>query len=123
MTMKASLPGEGCLRVRCIQPSMQPGEYVSPEIVYTIWAYCLMKNHVHLLAVPAAAEFLTRCIGSTNLLYTQYVNRKYGHSGRLWQNRFFSTIIDTDRYVWAVARYIEQNPVKAKLVQKPKDYL
>jgi len=87
-----------------------------------IWAYCLMANHVHLLAVPAAAESLARCIGSTNLLYTQYVNRKYGRSGRLWQNRFYSTIIDTDQYVWALARYIEQNPVKAKLVQKPEDY-
>jgi putative transposase len=40
----------------------------------------------------------------------------------LWQNRFFSTIIDTESYLWAVARYIEQNPVKASLAMRPEDY-
>jgi putative transposase len=88
----------------------------------TLWAYCLMTNHVHLLAVPASGEFLARCIGRTNLMYTQYANRKYKRSGRLWQNRFFSTIVEDEPYVWAVARYIELNPVKAKQVQKPEDY-
>jgi len=87
-----------------------------------IWAYCLMNNHVHLLAVPAGEDSLARCIGRTNLMYTQYANRKYKRSGRLWQNRFFSTIVEDEPYVWAVARYIERNPVKAKQVQKPEDY-
>ncbi|WP_093884747.1 transposase [Syntrophus gentianae] len=67
---------------------------------------------MHILAVPARNVSLSRCIGRTNLLYTQHVNLKYKRSGRLWQNRFFSTIIDTESYLWAVARYIEQNPVK-----------
>ena len=88
----------------------------------TIWAYCLMNIHVHLLAVPASEESLARCIGRTNLLYTQYANRKYKRSGRLWQNRFFSTIVEDDPYVWAVVRYIELNPVKAQQVKKPADY-
>ncbi|WP_237671721.1 transposase [Syntrophus gentianae] len=66
---------------------------------------------------------MSRCIGRTNLLYTQHVNRKYKRSGRLWQNRFFSTIVDTESYLWAVARYIEQNPVKSALVTRPEDYL
>ncbi|MFH1078759.1 MAG: transposase [Pseudomonadota bacterium] len=87
-----------------------------------LWAYCLMTNHVHLLAVPEDGVSLSRCIGRTNLLYTQHINRKYNHSGRLWQNRFFSTIIETESYLWAVARYIEQNPVKAKLIKRPHDY-
>ncbi len=87
-----------------------------------IWAYCLMANHVHLLAVPADEVSLSSCIGRTNLLYTQHINRKYKRSGRLWQNRFFSTIIETESYLWAVARYIEQNPVKTKLIKRPQDY-
>ncbi len=53
----------------------------------SIWSYCLMSNHVHLLAVPGRAESLALCIGRSNLMYTQYVNRKYNRSGRLWQNR------------------------------------
>ena len=85
-------------------------------------AYCLMTNHVHILAVPANQEVLPRCIGGTNLLYTQHINRKYRRSGRLWQNRFYSTVIETESYLWTAARYIEQNPVKAKLVSNPEDY-
>ena len=87
-----------------------------------VWAYCLMTNHVHILAVPSDEESLSRCIGRTNLLYTQYINRRYKRSGRLWQNRFFSTIIEAEPYLWAVVRYIEQNPVKSKRVDKPEDY-
>lgn len=87
-----------------------------------IWAYCLMTNHVHLLTVPADEKSLSRCIGRTNLVYTQHVNRKYKRSGRLWQNRFFSTVVDSETYLWAVARYIENNPVKSALVTRPEDY-
>jgi putative transposase len=87
-----------------------------------IWAYCLMTNHVHLLVMPSGEESLAQCIGRTNLIYTQYVNRKYRRSGRLWQNRFYSTIVEDDPYLWAVVRYIELNPVKAGQVQKPEDY-
>jgi putative transposase len=58
----------------------------------------------------------------SNLLYTQYINRKYKRSGRLWQNRFFSTVVEQEPYLWAVARYIECNPVRAGLVRKPEQY-
>ena len=81
----------------------------------TIWAYCLMDNHVHLLAVPETDTGLARGIGLTNLLYTQYLNRKLNQSGRIWQNRFFSCIVENHQYLWSVARYIERNPVKAGL--------
>ncbi|HEY5973881.1 MAG TPA: transposase [Geobacteraceae bacterium] len=80
-----------------------------------IWAYCLMSNHVHLLAVPETETGLARGIGLTNLLYTQYLNRKLNQSGRIWQNRFFSCIVENNQYLWGVARYIERNPVKAGL--------
>ncbi len=87
-----------------------------------IWAYCLMSNHVHLLCVPEKEESLARCVGRTNLVYTQYFNRRYGRSGRLWQNRFFSVIVETEPYLWALCRYIEMNPVKAGLVLNPADF-
>ncbi len=82
-----------------------------------------MTNHVHILVVPKKEESLARGIGITNLIYTQYINRKYKRSGRLWQNRFFSAVIDKESYLWAVTRYIERNPVRAKHVEKAEDYL
>jgi putative transposase len=92
------------------------------EFGLKIWAYCLMTNHLHLLAVPEADYSLAKGIGRTNLLYTQHVNKRYGRSGRLWQNRFFSCPIQRDVYLWAAVRYIEQNPVRAGLVKRPWDY-
>ena len=87
-----------------------------------ILAYCLMENHVHVLALPEKETSLARGIGGTNLLYTQYINRKYNRSGRLWQNRFFSSVVEKEPYLWAVMRYIEQNPIRAKLVKRAEDY-
>ena len=77
-----------------------------------ILVYCLMGNHVHILAVPRNETSLAKGIGGTNLIYTQYINRKYKRSGRLWQNRFFSSVVEEEPYLWAVMRYIEQNPVR-----------
>ena len=94
----------------------------SHKWAFEIWAYCLMTNHIHILTVPGKEESLARGIGATNLVYTQYINRKYKRSGRLWQNRFFSTIVEKEPYLWVTARYIEQNPVRAKLVRKAGDY-
>jgi putative transposase len=87
-----------------------------------ILAYCLMGNHVHVLAIPEKETSLAGGIGGTNLLYTQYINHKYNRSGRLWQNRFFSSVVEEEPYLWAVIRYIEQNPVRAKLVKRAEDY-
>lgn len=87
-----------------------------------ILAYCLMGNHVHVLAVPEKETSLARGMGGTNLLYTQYINRKYSRSGRLWQNRFFSTVVEEEPYLWAAMRYIERNPVRAGLVRRAEDY-
>lgn len=87
-----------------------------------IWAYCLMNNHVHLLAVPGTEISLARGIGLTNQVYTQYLNRKLGQSGRIWQNRFFSCVVENNQYLWAVARYIERNPLKVGLAQTAEDY-
>lgn len=94
----------------------------SHEKALEIWAYCLMGNHIHILAVPKKEDSLARGIGGINLIYTQYINRKHKRSGRLWQNRFYSTIVEKEPYLWAVARHIELNPVRAKIVTRPEDY-
>ncbi len=60
-------------------------------------AYCLMSNHVHLVATPRHADSLAKAIGRTHWLYTQYVNRLHGRSGHLWQNRFFSCALSANR--------------------------
>jgi putative transposase len=86
-----------------------------------IWAYCLMPNHVHLVAVPETEEALRRAIGEAHRRYTQEVNQREGWRGHLWQGRFASFVMD-DRYLLAAARYVELNPVRAGLVSRPEDY-
>jgi putative transposase len=87
-----------------------------------VMAYCLMTNHVHLLAKPGSEESLFKMMQGVTLCYTQHINRTYGRTGRLWESRYHSCIVDEERYLWAVARYIEQNPVRAGIVKKAEDY-
>jgi putative transposase len=86
-----------------------------------IWAYCLMPNHVHLIVVGDRAASMARCIGNTHRRHAQRVNMREGWTGHLWANRFYSTPMD-DRYLWAAARYVELNPVRAGLVRRPTGY-
>jgi len=101
---------------------LEPLQRYKDKYKIKILAYCLMGNHAHILAIPEKEISLARGIGGTNPLYTQYINRKYNRSGRLWPNRFFSSIVEEEPFLWAVIRYIEQNPVRAKLVKKAEDY-
>lgn len=87
-----------------------------------ILAYCLMNNHVHLLARPKQEESLCKMMQGITLCYTQYINSKYEKTGRLWESRYHSCIVDNEDYLWAVARYIEQNPKRAKMVKKEEEY-
>lgn len=80
------------------------------------------QPHIHLLVVPETDSALARGIGLTNQVYTQYVNRKLNQSGRIWQNSFFSCVVDSDQYLWEVARYIERNPLKAGLSARVETY-
>jgi len=82
-----------------------------------ILAYCLMTNHVHLVAVPARIDSLARGMKSLDLRYAQHVNWHQGICGRLWQGRFLSCPLDED-HLWAAIRYVERNPVRARLVRK-----
>ena len=81
-----------------------------------IWAYCLMPNHVHLIAVPENQEGLNLAIGEAHRRYTRHINFREGWRGHLWQGRFGSFIMD-ETYLLACAKYIELNPVRAGLVK------
>ena len=86
-----------------------------------ILAYCLMPNHVHLIAVPSTEDALRRAVGEAHRRYTQKINQREGWRGYLWQGRFASFVMD-ERHTRAAARYIEMNPVRAGLVQRAGDY-
>lgn len=86
-----------------------------------IWAWCLMPNHVHLIAVPETENSLARAIGEAHRRYTRRINFREGWRGHLWQERFASFPMD-ERYLLAAARYVEMNPVTAGIVARPEEY-
>jgi len=88
---------------------------------FLLHAYALMDNHYHLLMETPKAN-LSQIMQNINTSYTVYVNRKYQRSGHLLQGRFKGIIVDKDRYLVALSRYIHLNPVRAKLVKRPLNY-
>ena len=86
-----------------------------------ILAYCLMDNHVHFVVVPEKKTSLAKTFNTAHMCYSQYFNKMIEGKGHLWQNRFFSCVLD-DAHLLAAVRYIERNPVRAKLVTKPWDW-
>lgn len=81
-----------------------------------VWAYCLMPNHVHLIAVPEHEDSLHRAIGEAHRRYSRMINFREDWRGHLWQGRFSSCPMD-ETYLLAAARYVEMNPVRAGLVE------
>lgn len=86
-----------------------------------IWAYCLMDNHVHLIAVPRYSWSLARGLGMAHKEYSRFINFREGWRGYLWQGRFSSFPMN-EIYLFAAMRYVEQNPVKAGIVKNAEDY-
>jgi putative transposase len=87
-----------------------------------IHAYVLMGNHVHLLLTPDNSKGPSRLMQAIGRCYVRYVNKKYRRTGTLWEGRFKSALIDSERYLLTCARYIELNPVRAGIVEHPGDY-
>ena len=81
-----------------------------------------MTNHVHLLMTPEHAESCTELMRDLGQRYVQSFNRRYGRTGTLWEGRFRSCLVESARYVLACHRYIELNPVRARLAERPADY-
>jgi putative transposase len=82
-----------------------------------ILGYCLMADHVHLVAIPHAEDSLAKGIGRTHVLYSRYINHFHRRSGHLWQGRFHSCALD-GRHLRQAMKYIELNPVRARLCRR-----
>ena len=87
-----------------------------------VHAYCLMTNHVHLLITPNAAGACTGLMRDLGQRYVQYFNRRHERTGTLWEGRFRSCLVESAHYVLACYRYIELNPVRARMVDDPAEY-
>ncbi len=85
------------------------------------WAYCLMPNHVHLILVPSDEDGLRRALGEAHRRYTRRVNVREGWRGHLWQERFHSFPMD-ETWLLSAARYVELNPVRARLVKRARQW-
>ena len=85
-------------------------------------AYVLMTNHVHLLLTAPHANSLPRMLQSLGRRYVAYFNTAYGRTGTLWEGRYRSTIIDSEAYLIACDRYIEANPLRARMVINAADF-
>lgn len=95
------------------------------KVVYDVkvYAYCLMTNHVHLLLAPSEktsgiGQLMKRLAGRQ----TRYHNQLEGRSGTLWESRYKSSPVDSDAYLLACVRYIELNPVRARMIDRPELY-
>lgn len=86
-----------------------------------IVAYCLMPNHVHLVAVPSTADALHHALKAVHGQYAQRINRMRKQIGHLWQGRYFSSPLDANYFLNAI-RYVELNPVKSGIVGAAEDY-
>jgi len=84
-------------------------------------AYCLMPNHVHLILTPSDADGLRAALGEAHRRYTRHVNSREDWRGYLWQGRFASCPMD-EAYLLACARYVELNPVRARLARRARDW-
>ncbi|MBN1527285.1 MAG: transposase [Candidatus Omnitrophica bacterium] len=96
--------------------------YYAKKLHLEIISYCLMDNHVHFIAIPKHEDSLSKTFSIAHTRYSQYFNNKMSSSGHLWQGRFYSCVLD-ERHLMATARYIERNPVRAKIIKDPIDYM
>jgi len=86
-----------------------------------IYAFCLMDNHVHFLVKPREKDSLSQLFRTAHMKYSHYFNRKRGQKGHLWQGRFYSCLV-TGSHIKEAFRYVENNPVRAKMVDRAWQY-
>lgn len=87
-----------------------------------LYAYCFMKNHIHMIIQPKEVDGLSKMIKLVAGRYTRYVNKTYERTGTLWEGRFKSSPIEQERYLLGCIKYIELNPVRAGVVENPAEY-
>ena len=104
-----------------ISPREHPHLLGNEAKKFSIYAYCLMDNHAHLL-INEGEDKISRIMKRINTSYAYYFNKRYGRIGHLFQDRFKSEAIENDAQLFAAVRYIHNNPVKAKIVPDPTLY-
>ncbi|MGO8920299.1 MAG: transposase [Stellaceae bacterium] len=87
----------------------------------SVWAYCLMPNHVHLILTPTTVDGLARALGKAHRRYSAFVNARLRVTGHLFQSRFGSVVMDED-HLMAAGRYVALNPVRARLAERAQDW-
>lgn len=87
-----------------------------------IYAYVLMTNHVHLLVSSAIAYGISQMMQALGRRYVYYINRSYQRTGTLWEGRYKASLVDSEAYLLTCMRYIELNPVRARMVSHPGEY-
>lgn len=88
-----------------------------------VYGFCLMTNHVHMIIDPGEeARALGRLMQHLGCRHTRRINRLEGRSGTVWNARFDSSPVDTDLYLMACCRYVDLNPVRARMVADPAEY-
>jgi putative transposase len=88
----------------------------------SIHPYCLMTNHVHLLMTPHTADACALCMKNTAQCHVQRINKRLRRTGTLWEGRFYSCPVPSERYALTCYRYVERNPVEARMVEHPRQY-
>ena len=89
---------------------------------FRLFGYCLMTNHFHLLLRPEPGQSISRILQSLTVAHTWRYHKRHLTSGHVWQGRFKSPVIQDDMHMLVVLRYIEANPLRAKIVEDPADY-
>lgn len=87
-----------------------------------IHAYVFMPNHIHMLLTPAQVAAPARMMQRLGRAYVRYFNDRHARTGTLWEGRFRSSLVDSDRYFFTCSRYIELNPTRAGIVSDPANY-
>jgi len=96
---------------------------VSLRYDMAVHSYCLMTNHIHILATAGDKTSISNTMKVVGSRYAQYINKKYKRTGTLWEGRHKSSLVQSDKYFLTCSRYIELNPVVANMVKRPEEYV
>ena len=98
-------------------------ESLSRRYGVSVHGYCLMTNHIHFLVTPNKKLSISNTMKVVGSRYAQYINKKYRRTGTLWEGRHRSSLVQSNRYLLTCMRYIELNPVRSGMVERPEEYL
>jgi len=93
----------------------------SQEAKLQILAYCVMPNHIHLIAVPARPDSMAAALGRSHADFARHFNLRHRSCGHVWQSRYFSCPLD-EVDLWLAMAYVERNPVRARIVERAESF-